>query len=196
MTPHTRCVLVSALLCAVLQVCGKALEADEEEQEQQKQHFTGQTEAGRTPIQGPPGQQPHETQEQGGAGAESKAAELSGGEKISERREGGQQPQQGQQPTQKQRRYLIHEFPGRSSNTHSQLGRPDCDNSSTQAHSAPLSACLLSIVGRVERTIRLPADAQEVCHTSTAHTGQWSLTHQLSASGPPTQHPSAACLLV
>ena len=101
-------------------MCGKALEPDEDELEQQKQHFTGQAEAGKTPIQGPPGQQPQEQQkpqqpkqEPGKAAAEGKEAELSGGEKIAERREGGQQqPQSGQQQPQKQRRYLIHEFPG------------------------------------------------------------------------------------
>ena len=128
-TPRCHTHAVARASCALFyglclwQVCGKALEADDEELEQQKQHFTGQTEAGKTPIQGPSGQQPPETppqqsqQAQARTATEGKEAELSGGEKISERREGGQQAQAGQQQPQRQRRYLIHEFPGHFSNT-------------------------------------------------------------------------------
>lgn len=151
--PLCLAVSLSLSLSYTSQVCGKALEPDEEEQEQQRQHFTGGTEAGRTPISGPAGGQPQETQQpqQGQAqpAAEGKQAELSGGEKVVERREGGLQAQGGQKEPQKQRRYLIHEFPGQCcQHTHSHSAQPGCVDAALTHNQSALICCSFVFASR------------------------------------------------
>lgn len=86
---------LSPVLCHSTQICGKALEPDEEELEAQRQHFTGAQAEGKMPLQSGAGEQQPQTtttqQQQPQRGKEGKEAELSGGENLGERREGGQQ---------------------------------------------------------------------------------------------------------
>jgi hypothetical protein len=168
----------------VLKVCAKALEPEEEEEaehrpagasEQVKVQGQGQAEGKEQPTQPQQGQQqpsgaPSTTTTT--TGGEGKEAELSGGEKQRER--AGQMTQ----PKEQQRRYLIHEIPSK------------CTLHSLLTFVPPFILCsslpsssLCGLAGRIERSVRLPADAAEVNLTQPTTT-----THSTT-----TPHPHSRC---